>query len=209
MFEIGVFLKYCVVEENFFSMTLNDSDFTNKLNSNETKIAQVCFEWLEMFAQATVLVVVMLTFVFRVVSVSGTSMMDTLFNGDRLIVRKWYYKPKNGDIVVISKGQNLDMPIIKRVIATEGQTLKIDYDLGKVIVDGETLDEFYIKEPMMRVGDIEVPVVIPRGHTFVMRDNRNDSWDSRFAVVGLIKNENIIGCTKLRVYPFERYGYLN
>lgn len=183
---------------------LTDQSDNNLINKNISKLSKFCFEWLEMFAQATIFVIVMFVFVFKIVNVSGTSMLKTLNDGDRLIINKWYYKPENGDIVVARKGQNLNMPIIKRVIATEGQTLKIDYESGTVVVNGEVLDEFYVNGPMVEMGDIEIPVVIPKNYIFVMGDNRNNSWDSRFAVVGLIKNEDVVGKVMFRIYPFDR-----
>ncbi len=195
-------------------MLLGDNNFKNKhykyLKSvKSSKVSSACYDWLEMFAESILLVVTLLIFVFRVVSVSGSSMMNTLFHADRLVIKKWYYEPQDGDIVVIRKGQNLDKPIIKRVIATEGQTLKIDYESGEIIVNGKTLSEPYIKEPMITKGDIEVPVIIPKGYCYVMGDNRNDSWDSRFAVVGLIRNEDVIGKAVFRIYPLDRIGNIS
>ena len=169
-----------------------------------------CFDWTETIVEAIIPVVLILVFVFRIVSVSGESMLNTLHNLDRVLVMEWYYKPKNGDIVVIRKGQNLDEPLIKRVIATEGQTLSIDFSTGIVKVDGLELDESgYIKEKMWLREDGDIPTVIPEGYTFVMGDNRNGSLDSRSKAIGLIKNEDIKGKAVFVVFPFNRIKSLS
>lgn len=178
------------------------SEFVNPAG----KFSSFFFEWLECIVQAVILIVFLMTFVFRIVTVEGESMRDTLYNGDRLVVWRWNYVPKDGDVVVISRGQLIDKPIIKRVIATEGQTLEIDFFDGTVKVDGKTLEEKYIKEPMWLQGDADIPCVIPPGYTFVMGDNRNRSADSRFVEVGLIPNKNIVGKADFRIFPFKSVG---
>lgn len=170
--------------------------------------SKFCFEWLESILQAIILVVVLMVFVFRVVNVSGTSMMNTLHNADKVVILKCDSVPKNGDIVVISKGQNLDEPLIKRVIATEGQKLCIDFSDGSVYVNDEKLEEIYIKEPMYLQGDGNIPIKIPKGYSFVMGDNRNHSLDSRFKSIGLIDNKNIIGKAKFIIFPIDRIGFV-
>ena len=157
-------------------------------------------EW----SRNNILVVLLMTFLFRMFTVDGKSMMNTLFNGDKVAVIRWKYVPKNGDVVVIKHGEEYNKPLIKRVIATEGQTLKINFDTGKVFVNGQKLNETYIKERMWLEGDAEIPEVIPEGHCFVMGDNRNNSSDSRNKVIGLIPNENIVGKAKFVIYPFNR-----
>ncbi|MDR1628173.1 MAG: signal peptidase I [Oscillospiraceae bacterium] len=164
-----------------------------------------CFEWLESIAQAVIVVVISLSFIFRIVNISGWSMLNTLRDGDKVVVLKWNYVPHNGDVVVITKGQFLDEPLVKRVIATENQSFSIDFKSGKVMVDGKTLDETYIREPMWLQGDNNIPDIIPPGHSFVMGDNRNHSMDSRFKNVGIIPNENIVGKAAVILFPFDRF----
>ena len=192
---------------NKTSKSENKEDGINFKNP-ASKVSGFCFEWLEIVIQAIIIVVMLMTFAFRVVTVDGDSMRETLHHQDRLIVMRHDYTPKNGDIVVISQGQTLDEPIIKRVIATEGQSLKIDYSKGTVTVDGKVLDEPYIKEPMLPKGDADIPKVISKGYYFVMGDNRNDSSDSRFTEVGLIPREHIVGKASFRVFPFNAIGPL-
>lgn len=171
-------------------------------------VTQSCFELLHAMIMALIVVVLLLTFVFRLVDVDGESMMDTLHDKDRVIATNLCYKPQNKDVVVISHGQNLDRPIIKRVIATEGQSLHIDFNTGEVSVNGVVIDEPYIKDLTTRQGDAEIPEVVPEGMVFVMGDNRNHSTDSRFQAVGLIKESDIIGKAQFVIFPFDRIKLL-
>lgn len=176
--------------------------------TEEVSLTQNGYEWLYTFITAIATVVLVLTFVFRVVSVDGSSMNNTLYDKDKLLVTNFLYTPDNGDIVVISHGQNLNKPLIKRVIATEGQTLKIDFQKGEVSVNGGIIDEPYIKDPTTKQGDAEIPKVIPEGMVFVMGDNRHNSKDSRFTDVGLIPVTDIVGKAQLRIFPFSSFGTL-
>lgn len=182
----------------------------NQQDTAETasSLTQGCYEWMDSLILAITVVMLLLTFVFRLVVVDGQSMMDTLFDQDKVFVTNLFYTPECGDVVVISHGQNLNKPIIKRVIATEGQTLSIDFNTGDVVVDGAVLDEPYIKDLTVKQGDAEIPEVIPEGMVFVMGDNRNHSTDSRFTAVGLIAEEDIIGEAQYIVYPFDRFKKL-
>ncbi len=185
--------------DNYSSDTIQ-----RNVSNPASKFSSICFDWSETVVQAVILVVLLMTFLFRMFTVDGKSMMNTLFNGDKVAVIRWKYVPKNGDVVVIKHGEEYNKPLIKRVIATEGQTLKINFDTGKVFVNGQKLNETYIKERMWLEGDAEIPEVIPEGHCFVMGDNRNNSSDSRNKVIGLIPNENIVGKAKFVIYPFNR-----
>lgn len=154
------------------------------------------------FGLAGVLLVVML--LFRIVVVSGPSMMQTLQNGDRLIVLSnvFYKTPKFGDIVVASKESFKNgEPIIKRVIATEGQKVDIDFKSGLVYVDDKALYEPYINTPTNLYEGIEFPLVVDEGCVFVMGDNRNDSKDSRSVEIGLIDRREILGKAIFLVIP--------
>ncbi len=156
---------------------------------------------------ALVAVTVLLTFFCRQVTVSGTSMTDTLQDQDRLLITNFMYQPQYGDIIVITHGSQYDEPIIKRVIATQGQSLSINYDTGEVSVDGVILKEPYIKGKTVRLHHaLEIPDKIPEGYVFVMGDNREGSLDSRSSQIGLIPVENIIGKAQARFYPFDKTG---
>ena len=137
------------------------------------------------------LVIVMLTFllVFRIIVVSGDSMKQTLLDGDYLLLlsNTFYHEPEQGDIVVISK-ESFDngTPIVKRVIATEGQTVDIDFALGVVYVDGEALEEDYINALTTVEEGNRFPLTVAEGCIFVMGDNRGVSRDRRDPAIGQI-----------------------
>lgn len=173
-----------------------------------TTLTESCYEWLHTLIFALVVIMLLLTFVFRLITVDGESMMDTLHDQDKVVITNFLYTPHDGDVVVISHGQILNKPIIKRVIATEGQTLHIDFAKGQVEVDGVVIDEPYIKDLTTKQGDAEIPEVIPEGMVFVMGDNRNHSTDSRFTQVGLIDVNNIVGKAQVVVFPFDRFKTL-
>ena len=154
------------------------------------------------FGLSSVLLVVML--LFRIVIVSGPSMMQTLQNGDRLIVlsNAVYKNPKAGDIIVASKDSFKDgEPIIKRVIATEGQKVDIDFNAGLVYIDDKVLYEPYINTPTNLYEGIDFPLIVDEGCIFVMGDNRNDSKDSRSIEIGLIDRREILGKAIFLVIP--------
>ena len=152
---------------------------------------------------------------FTLVAVEGASMENTLHDGDRLFVRRIGYTPKNGDIIVFTPENKPKTPYIKRVIATGGQTIDIDFTTGEVKVDGEVLKENYIKAPTKRPGDVKFPVTVPEGYFFAMGDNRGNSHDSRNSDVGnsdnksgLIKNEALLGKAVFRIWPLKNFGFL-
>ncbi len=133
---------------------------------------------------------------FRAVVVVGDSMNDTLVNGDRLLLisRMLYRNPQQGDIIVASKDSFRDgEPIVKRVIATEGQVVDIDFNTGTVYVNGEALQEDYISTPTISNSSVKFPLTVPKGCVFVLGDNRMNSLDSRSSQVGLIDEREILG----------------
>ena len=168
------------------------------------------YDWIRCILFAISIVVICLTFIFRLVDVDGTSMESTLESNDKVIVTNLFYTPKDGDIIVISHGAEYAKPIIKRVIATEGQTIKLDYENDRIIVDGVVLDEPYIKDSTFEgnYGDYEIPEVVPEGKVFVMGDNRRVSLDSRRTEIGLIDVDNVIGKDQFVAFPFNDFGYL-
>ena len=185
----------------------NDNKFVT-LNS-EGAIAGF-YDWIRCVLIAVSIVVICLTFVFRLVDVEGSSMDDTLATKDKVVVTNFMYTPKAGDIIVISHGAEYANPIIKRVIATEGQTIKLDYENDRIIVDGIEIDEPYIKGTTFsdNYGDNKIPEVIPEGKIFVLGDNRQVSLDSRSTEIGLIDEENVIGKAQFVAFPFSDFGYL-
>lgn len=148
-------------------------------------------EWAVAIIAAVVIAFIVRTFFFTLVCVSGPSMEETLHTGDRLIVTRFNYTPKAGDIIVFKPDFHSSEPYIKRVIATEGQTVDIDFARGTVYVDGEALEEDYIKNLTQRQSDVVFPITVPEGCVFVMGDNRMESHDGRSLDVSSIKSEGV------------------
>lgn len=166
------------------------------------------FEWADAMVFAVVAVILVFTFGFRTIGVEGSSMQPTLHDGERLIVSHILYTPKRGDMVVIVKPKSDTPAIIKRVIALEGQRVNIDFETGKVFVDGEELKEKYIAEKTTMQRDILFPVTVPPGCVFVLGDNRNHSLDSRDSSIGMIDTQYVLGKAVFRLFPFEKMGLL-
>ena len=157
-------------------------------------------------------VLLVFSLLFRLVIVSGPSMNDTLVDGDWLLLLSnvFYNDPKRGDIIVASKDSFKNgTPIIKRVIATEGQTVDIDFQLGVVYVDGEALDEPYTLTPTNMFEGVSFPLTVSNGCVFVMGDNRNESKDSRSTEIGLIDDREIIGKAVFIMIPGDDGGELD
>lgn len=183
-------------------------------------------KWLRIFdlggsiVTAIVIIFILFTFVFRPASVVGESMLPTLQNGDWLITMP-QSEYEYGDIVVFTPDENMvnhegepqnGEPYIKRVIATEGQTVDINFVSGQVMVNGETLEEEYIFEITRESSDVSFPVTVPEGKVFVLGDNRNNSRDSRTSGVGFVDEKTILGKAVCRILPlgsFDVYENFN
>lgn len=154
--------------------------------------------------------ILVFTFVVRIIVVSGESMENTLQNGDSMLVWCLGYEPKQGDVVVLTQRSYQDDSLVKRVIATEGQRVDIDYDTGTVYVDGTPLEEDYIKEAMRvpNYGEGVNHVTVPEGCLFVMGDNRNNSADSRYPSIGIIDTRSVIGRAVMVLFPFQDFTLL-
>lgn len=170
-------------------------------------------EWVETIVMAVVLVAVAFTFVARVITVDGVSMEPTYYNGDRVLVTKLAGQARQGDVVIVVGA--LEEPIIKRVVATEGQTVDFDPELGEVTVDGQPLpgSVFGIEDGITFVPDLpgmvmEFPQTVPEGCVFVLGDNRDNSTDSRFVTVGMVDQRNILGKVVFSLYPFSKIGFV-
>lgn len=172
----------------------------------ETTTRGEIYDWMQSLVFALIICIIVFVFIFRIVDVSGDSMNPTLLNGDKLVVSDVFYKPKQGDIVIFRKDEYKAEALVKRVIATEGQTIEIDFDRGRVYVDGELLDEPYIAEPTHNQLDFQGPQTVPEGCVFVMGDNRNASSDSRRTQIGMVDERLIVGKVLLRVFPFDSIG---
>ncbi len=175
------------------------------------KFLRSVLEWTETIAMAIVLVAVAFTFVVRIITVDGGSMKPTYHDGDRVLVSGFAGDIEQGDVVIIVNA--LKEPIIKRVIATEGQTVGFDPNLKEVTVDGVPLagEEFGIENGITEVPNLPgkvltFPQKVPEGCVFVLGDNRANSTDSRSIEVGMVDHRNILGKVVFNVYPFSQVG---
>lgn len=179
------------------------------------------FEWMQALVCSVLAVVLLFTFVIRLIGVDGISMVPTLQDGDRLLVVSslLYHDYQPGDIVIARKETLTADPIVKRIIAVEGQTVDIDFDTGTVYVDGEALKEDYINELTLTDEGTVFPLVVPEGSVFLMGDNRNHSSDSRSSRLGTVDTRYLIGKAVVLLYPgkdsvtgerdFSRIGLLD
>lgn len=193
-------------------MAKKDAPEKPKLTKAE-ECKQDLFFWLQTLTLVLVALTLLFTFVGRIIAVDGGSMLPTLHDGDMLLLRSIGYTPKQGDVVVLTKdfSHYVDQPIVKRVIAVGGQTVRIDYEQSKVYVDGVALDEPYTNESIMLRpgGDLTIEeLTVPEGSVFVLGDNRNNSSDSRHCELGAIDNRYILGEAVMILLPFRDTGVL-
>jgi len=184
-------------------------DFKKSLVSN-------IFEWLDVVVASVVVVVILFTFVFRMVAIDGHSMNNTLFNGERVIISNMFYEPERGDIVVISRNsenasESDRQPIIKRVIALENDL--VDIKNGKVYVNNVPLKEEYALGITEQIDEkVKFPLVVKENCVFVLGDNRNNSRDSRSSSLmeddnnGQVNVKYILGRAIFRIFPLNKFG---
>ena len=176
---------------------------TVEQEDKQKKRLQNVLEYAESLALVFAVMLLIFTFIARPATVDGESMLPTLENGERLVISHLFYEPSAGDIVVLcgeadhEEGKNL----IKRIIATGGQTVDIDFVSGAVYVDGELLEEDYINEPTYVEEGTEFPLTVPEGSIFVMGDNRNHSSDSRSSDLGTVDTRYVIGKAVFLLFP--------
>ena len=179
------------------------------------------FDYLEMFITAAVVALILFTSMFRVCNVVGESMESTLLNGQMLLISDLFYEPKIEDIIVFHQTGDtlgdLNEPLVKRVIATEGQWIYIEYgdenSMSVYVSDDENiteddlLDEPYTNlEPGATTFQNKYKAQVPEGHVFVMGDHRYHSLDSRNYRVGFVDTRRILGKVLLRITPFSEFG---
>ncbi len=176
---------------------------TEKKKASEEK--DNIFDWIECVVFALVFCILIFTFLTRTVGVVGSSMVPTLEDKERLLISNIAYTPKYGDIVILRKDTYASYPLVKRVIATEGQTIDINFDEGIVYVDNEPLQEDYTASLTYVREDFTEPVTVPEGCVFVMGDNRNKSTDSRTAEIGCVDTRYILGRVFMRITPVTKF----
>ena len=178
--------------------------------------AEKWFDFVATVAGAIAAVMLILTFLFRVVTVDGQSMVPNLHHGDRLILTDVTTHYDRGEIVVISRAD--DDPLVKRVIATGGQEVVINFATKEIRVDGELYKDSHavlknfsdviinrytlFPEHNYDVDQKIFSATVPEGHIFVMGDNRNNSKDSRDPEIGFVDERCVLGKAIIRIFPF-------
>lgn len=175
-------------------------------------IVNEILDWVESFVFAVFVIILIFIFLFRIVTVDGSSMNSTLEDKDRVIISHLNYKPENDDIVVVNSSV-LQKTLIKRVIGVAGDTVRIDYSKNKVYVNDKEISNEHIDstmldkgmfDPSYKVSDGVYEYHVPQDSIFVMGDNRNNSTDSR--TIGFISNDDVMGHVIFRLYPFKKFG---
>ena len=204
-------------ENKDFDMITEADSAGEKTAAEPKKPFADAYDWVASLVFAVLFMLLLNLFVFRSITVDGESMMNTLLDKDRVIATNLFYTPSRGDIVVIQADRLRPTvnslygePIIKRVIAVEGDTIRFDFENGIVYLNGEAIKEDYILEPTLRPENrvSGTDYVVPEGYVFVMGDNRNNSTDSRDFRVGMVDTDLIMGKAIFRFSPFDKMGLL-
>ena len=182
---------------------MNENPNTAQAQDKKQNERMETLDWLYCLVFAIVIVILLCTFLIRPIVVYGSSMVPTLEERNLVLINLQSKQYHRGDVVVVRKESFMATPIIKRVIATEGQTVDIDFTEGVVYVDGVALDEPYINAPTHEPEDFTEPVTVPEGCVFVMGDNRNASIDSRKNEIGMLDTRLIIGRAYYVIYPLS------
>lgn len=186
-----------------------ETEEAGEKKKQKTSPLQDLFYWTQSLVAVLVGLVLAFTLFGRAIRVVGSSMVPTLIDGDLLLLQSLGYTPRQGDVVVLRKDSFMNYPIVKRVIATGGQHVTVDYTEGTVTVDGVVLDEPYINEVMVDTGAFGVTVLdvtVPEGSVYVLGDNRNHSSDSRHELLGTVDERYILGRALWVVFPFQHFG---
>ena len=184
----------------------NDKVKNQKAITAETTTRGEIYDWMQSLVFALIICIIVFVFIFRIVDVSGDSMNPTLINGDKLVVSDVFYNPKQSDIIIFRKDEYKSEALVKRVIATEGDTVDINFETGEVSVNGVVQDEPYIAEETFTFFDVDFPQTVPENCIFVLGDNRNNSTDSRYSGLGMVDTRYLLGKVLWRIYPLNSFG---
>ncbi len=197
-------------ENNAVEQETVEQETVKQDNNQQPKksLARSVVELVSIVASSIVAIMVVFTFLFRIVGVSGGSMENTLQEGDWLIVSAFVTEPERGDIVIITQPNYFHEPIVKRVIAVGGDEIDINFETAEVKVNGKVIDEPYLKTPTTNDGHRwDYPIIIEEGKVFVMGDNRLKSSDSRGFEIGLIDEDYILGQVLMRFSPITEIKF--
>ena len=186
-------------EETELDFSYPEEDNKKKKRNKKEKTKMNVFDFLEPVVAALLVITVVFTLFFRVVNVTGPSMMPTLNDGDKIIISATGYKPERGDIVVLSGAAGISETIVKRIIAVGGDKVDINFTTGIVTVNG--VEEEYPDVLTVQQFDIAFPITVPEGTVFVLGDNREKSLDSRSTEIGCIDERYIVGKVIYRIFP--------
>ena len=186
-----------------FLYFIEESVAVMKEARNKNKRVAAAYDWMEAAVFSLIVIVVVFTFLCRIVRVDGTSMQHTLEHNDRLLLFNINYEPERGDIVVITREN--EEPLIKRVIAIAGDTVSIDEAANQVYVNGKALKEDYIKGVTVS-RDFVGEQTVPEGCLFVLGDNRTVSHDSRSESIGFVSVSDVLGEATFRIWPIGGFG---
>ncbi len=175
------------------------------------------YDYFELFIISACAVLLLFSFVTRLCRVDGPSMLNSLHDGEMLLVSDVLYNPERGDIVVFHQTGTLNEPVVKRVIATEGEWIgilkKSDDTLTVTIYDKNRENPRVLEEPyanyQVGVGPYSYtgePIQVPEGCIFVMGDNRGNSLDSRSQTIGFVDTRRVLGKVVCRITPFDKFG---
>lgn len=211
-------LNDAIEESNNTEIPTHEGDYIAEPKELKN-ISSSLFDYFEVFVISIITVLVFFSLFFRVARVDGSSMNQTLKNGEPLVISDLFYEPRQGDIIVfhLCQENGYNQPLVKRVIATEGQEVVIDITAQKVFIDGaELIEDYAYFSPKgynpsyfnpkyverSKDGHLKYVVTVPEGKLFVMGDNRNGSTDSRSSSVGFVDKNTVLGKALFRVSPF-------
>lgn len=163
------------------------------MSERSKKAAVTVYEWLDAFVFALVAVTILFVYIFKVYTVTGSSMVPTLHTSDRVFAWCLGYEPKQGDVVIVDTELVIGESIVKRVVATGGQVVDIDQETGAITVDGVLFDTPIATTTSNISGNLQFPVRVPENCVFVMGDNRGNSHDSRYTTIGFVDSSSVIG----------------